>query len=695
MFFKKRIHIIVLLGLLSFQTLFGQNYIENEKDSIQKYNLKEVVVTATRTDRELSALPLQVQLIREKELRRINSSRLSGVLSEQTGLVTIPGHMGGEGIQMQGLDAAYTLILIDGQPLVGRAIGVLDLNRISVGDIKQIEIVKGASSSLYGSEALGGVINIISQSPQKGLNTSVNYQHSTFNTNDAWATISYKEKKWDIKSFINFYSTKGYNLSNSDIPTVTPYTNITSRSNFAYRFSKHTTGNISFRYFQQSQDYILSSTQKGKSQINEWNTHFNIDKKHNEQWKSFFEFYATHYKTHEYIDNGLTLNQDKNSDFKQLLIRPEFRSTFSPNMQTDIVFGIGTSIDQVEKTIFITDTRMISYYTYGQWERRWFHKINTIIGFRYDLHSEYKSQFSPKIALKYDFDSKITIKTSIGYGYKAPDFRQLYNNFSNSSVGYTVLGNKAISTVFKQMIQNGEIATTLVYVNDLSDKKLSSESSVSFNFGVDVKPSSNMKINVNIFRNDIKNLIDTQIIAIKTSGGNVYSYYNAQKIFTQGMEVNATYKPTENIQLSVGYQLLYAMNKEEKENFEKGKVYLRDNTGKIIQLSKNDYFGLANRSRHSTNFKLYYDIPKWKTNTNVRMIYRSKYALTDTNNNNAIDRYDYFVKGYVLFHFAINKQLGKHTTIGAGVNNLLNYTDPQNISNLPGKTAYINLNINF
>ena len=69
--------------------------------------------------------------------------------------------IGGEGVQMQGLDSEYTLVLIDGVPLIGRSAGTLDLSRLSVGNIKQIEIVKGASSSLYGSEALGGVINII------------------------------------------------------------------------------------------------------------------------------------------------------------------------------------------------------------------------------------------------------------------------------------------------------------------------------------------------------------------------------------------------------------------------------------------------------------------------------------------------------------------------------------------------------
>ena len=84
---------------------------------------------------------------------------LGEVLVEQTGLAVVADH--GNGIQVQGFNSDYTLILINGQPIIGRTAGTLELDRITVNNIKQIEITKGPSSSLYGSEALAGVINII------------------------------------------------------------------------------------------------------------------------------------------------------------------------------------------------------------------------------------------------------------------------------------------------------------------------------------------------------------------------------------------------------------------------------------------------------------------------------------------------------------------------------------------------------
>jgi outer membrane receptor for ferrienterochelin and colicins len=111
------------------------------KDSLITEKLDEVVVTATRTKRQLSSLPTPVQIVSKTDIKQSNSLRLSDILNEQTGLITVPDFGGGEGIQLQGLDSQYTLIMIDGVPLIGRSAGTLDLDRITVGNIKQIEIV--------------------------------------------------------------------------------------------------------------------------------------------------------------------------------------------------------------------------------------------------------------------------------------------------------------------------------------------------------------------------------------------------------------------------------------------------------------------------------------------------------------------------------------------------------------------------
>ena len=147
-----------------------------------KNNLDEIIITATKTERILSSLPLNVSIIKKSDIEKTNATRLSDVINEELGLITVSDFGGGEGIQMQGLDSEYTLVLIDNQPLIGRSAGTLDLNRISVGNIKQIEIVRGPSSSLYGNNAFAGVINIITEEPKTGLKGNLISSYETHNT---------------------------------------------------------------------------------------------------------------------------------------------------------------------------------------------------------------------------------------------------------------------------------------------------------------------------------------------------------------------------------------------------------------------------------------------------------------------------------------------------------------------------------
>jgi len=103
------------------------SYGQQDIDNINNTKLEEVVVTATKTLRQLSTLPLPVKLISNQEITNSNSSRLSDILDDQPGIFIVPDFGGGNGVQIQGLDSQYTLLLIDGSPVIGRQSGTLDL----------------------------------------------------------------------------------------------------------------------------------------------------------------------------------------------------------------------------------------------------------------------------------------------------------------------------------------------------------------------------------------------------------------------------------------------------------------------------------------------------------------------------------------------------------------------------------------
>ena len=159
---------------------FSQTEIDT---SLMLSELEEIIISATMSERALDKLPIPTTVISKKEIMLSSSSKLYDVINIQTGIISVPTKTGTEGLQMQGLDASYITILLDGFPIIGRSFGALDLNRISVTDIERIEIIKGASSSLYGSNALGGVVNLISKKQiNAGNKINLSLKYASHNT---------------------------------------------------------------------------------------------------------------------------------------------------------------------------------------------------------------------------------------------------------------------------------------------------------------------------------------------------------------------------------------------------------------------------------------------------------------------------------------------------------------------------------
>ncbi|MBT8395268.1 MAG: TonB-dependent receptor [Bacteroidia bacterium] len=608
---------------------------------------------------------------------------------------------------MQGLDSQYTLILVDGVPLVGRSAGTLDIRRLTVGNIKQIEIVKGASSSLYGSEALGGVINIITENPKKtGITGDLNYRFATFNAQDINTSINYKKEKFSLGAYLNRNSSDGYDLINAvDVNTVDPYTNYTFSTKLNFDLNNNTNLFASGRIYTEDQDYTPTSEESGEIKVNEWNTHLKLDHKYNKKWSSYFEFYATRYIAEEYLNSVADNSLVSESDYDELLMRPEIRATYNPNDKSTFIGGIGMDHEVLERTDFTTKPIFNSPYVFLQYDTNPNEKLNVILGARFDSHSDYESQFSPKAAVRYELSDKIALKGSVGYGFKAPDFRQLYFNFTNAFGGYTILGYNTVETELAQLIEDGVVNENGVLVPiSAFQGNLKPENSIAYNFGFNYKPISTLNLDLNLFRNDIQDLIDTQRIANKVSGNGVYSYTNVNKAYTYGLEFNASWKPNNQLKLSGGYQYLIARDKDAVDAFKNGEAFASISGQGSIELNEDDYFGLPNRSKHMANLKVFYDFEGIDLNTNIRGTYRSKYGLYDTNGtvNGYLDKYDDFVDAYSTWDWAINKTFYKNYELGFGVENIFDFTDlPESdadaiyIGNIPGRIIYGKLNITF
>lgn len=667
------------------------------QDSLKTQSLNEVVVTATRSERAIADLPVPLTVIQNQQIRNMGSLRLNDVLAEQTGLAIISDH--GTGIQLQGFSPEYTLILVDGEPLIGRTTGTLELNRIAVGNIKQIEIMKGPSSSLYGSEALAGVINIITSRPD-GVNGSFSARYGTNNTSDFSATGNYTKGPLGIYVFGNRYSTDGYDLSpDVEGKTVSPFTNYTFQSKVTYRLSDRTRFSVSGRYFTESQTSLTNVGTPddpvlldGDGSVKDWNINPYLTHNFSDKLKATFRFYGSKYSTESnlvYQTNGETYDE---SYFDQTFVRPEIQAEYFFNSKNTLTLGVGRIWESVEATRYDDKMKYQTNYAYTQYEWQPLTKLNILAGARFDDHSAYGSQLSPKLSMQYDLTSWLSLRGSYGVGFKAPDFRQLYLNFTNSTVGYTVLGSQVLQQGMAMLQQQGQIDEVLVDPSTFGEIK--AETSSAFNFGLKLKPSAKASVSVNVFRNDIKDLIDTKAVARKTNGQQVYSYYNIAKVFTEGAEVDASYVLTNSLTLSGGYQFLLAKDKAVVAALKDGNVYARDpETNATRRVNKDEYGGLFNRSKHMANIKLFYEDAASGWSASARVIYRGRYGFSDMNNNTILDTDSEYVNGYATCNLSVAKTFHKWIRLQAGCDNILDYTDQQFIPSLPGRLLWASLNL--
>lgn len=661
--------------------------------------LETVVITATRTSRRLDDIPLPVDVIQSEEIQTIGSLRLNEVLIEQTGLQIISDH--GNGIQMQGLNSEYILFLIDGEPIIGRTAGTLELSRLAVDNIERVEIIKGPSSSLYGSEAMAGVINIITKNPNDGLSSSLRGRYRSFGTSDVSGNIGYSRKKLTASLFVNRLGTDGYDLTPETVSmTAPPFEAYTINPKFAYQFSDAIKLSVNGRFYHESQendvDIILDGDNvrmDDEGIRKDWSVMPTLEVNMNGGHRLQLRSYTTGYRTESSLlfqADGAIYNE---SFFDQLFNRSEVQHDWYINDKNITTFGVGHTIESVEATRY--DDVNAFQATYGFIQHQWIpgEKFNVIVGGRYDTHSEYASRFSPKLAAGYSVNPWLKVQASFGGGYKAPDFRQLLLNFTNPIAGYSVVGSSIVRERFAEFQNQGLIDAILIDPSNI--ETIEAETSINYNVGLDLFPFKKFNGQINFFRNEINNLIDTSPIARKTNGQSVFSYFNFDEVITQGIEVSGNYEITDGLDVSLGYQYLDSRNVEDVERIENGEVFRRNPSTNATELvSTSDYGGLPGRSRHSGNAKIFYTNFMHQFDVALRAIYRGRWALGDSNGNGVIDANNEFSDGYLLLNIAINKKMFSWLTIEAGANNLTDSTNEFEPA-LPGRIWYGGLIINF
>lgn len=696
--------VFVLLELFSF----------SQKKFNDTSTIGEVVVTATRTEKSIGDIPVPILVISKKMIQQTGSQKLIDILQQQTGLILADNPLGqalqgypnpfGSGIQLQGLDPAYTLILLDGEPLTGRNAGILNLGRVAVGNIRQIEIVKGPATSLYGSDALAGVINIITDKPTTNKST-LQFHAAVNNTFGISAGKNLIGKKLSIQLFANCYSSGGYDLDKNIYgKTADPYRNYSFAIKAFYDITKHIQLQSSARLFTQKQfnNYLVYTgiqpeAVDGSSNETDWSLNNQLHYIISNKIKLVSRLYVTGYQNNAkvFLQKDRTLFD--RSFLHQFLAKPELQFELGSKPNQKFIAGFGYNYETIDANRYAGKKKLNTFYGYAQKEWLPLKSVNITLGARLDKHDLYKAQFNPKLALAWKPLKDLTIIASVGCGFKTPDFRQQYLSFTNSLVGYTLLGANELNNGLIQLKQQGLIDANIDITPYLTDHTLLPERSVGINIGMRYHLLTNANINAEFFRNDINNLIDRYNLPFtKTNSQNIYSYENINSVFTQGFTVGIDQKFGNTFTVNAGYQYLDAKDKDVLEKLRGNKIIKRDPvTYNSSYVTTGEYGGLFNRSKHTANLQFAYTNKKQGVNCSIRANYHGRFGYSDINGDNILDDDREYVKGYVLLNSTVGITLRNGLEFQTGCENILNHMDKDKLPNLSGRIYFVNCNIDL
>lgn len=512
--------------MMGFKSQVIEIKIEPQKISTININLKEtvietpaLVVTAAKKAQSFQDVPNSVSLVTAKEIERKNFTYLNEVLEYTPGVNVVKGDVNIRGSSGFSLGAgSRVLLLVDGIPMMPGDSGDIKWDIIPLSQIDRVEVIKGAGSALYGSYALGGVINIISKEPLSIPTTEIKFSAGFYDKpyypewrwterllhfNQTDITHSRKWKKIGILISGGRRESTGYQqngnyknwnlLGRTDIKFNTQ-SHLILQSNWAT--SKY--GEI-FMWRNQNDVYEMPITS-----IGDWTN------------SSKFSFNAVYYQliNHKftykirtsYFYNFWKHHYHDNDDFSEAQkLGLEIQGDYLLNKTHSLTFGLEGIYDITNSAMF-GDHNGSTWAGFVQDEIHLGELISTILGFRYDYHDVdvgiKDNQFNPKFGLTIKPSLLTTIRASVGRGFRSPTMAEMFTQTTTS--GFKVIPNP----------------------------NLKAEKAWSYEIGINQILSEHLLIDIAAFHNDYWNFIEPD-----RDKQNTVKFNNVSRARIRGLEI--------------------------------------------------------------------------------------------------------------------------------------------------------------
>lgn len=411
------------------------SYVENFTLAESQELLETVVVTATRTPKLLKDVPIITRVISAEEIERADVVHIGDLLETELPGLEFSYSMNQQvSLNMQGFGGNSVLFLVDGERLAGETLDNIDYNRLNLDNVARVEIVKGAASSLYGSNAVGGVVNIITKEPSEPWSVNVNTRYSTLGEKVGSLSAGFRAGKLSGLTNAQYVQSDSIPLKNDgDYSKIYGSWNYNIKQQLVYRpfDGLKLTGKAGY-YFRQR-----DASEDVKDNYRDFSGSLKAEYDFGESDNLTLSYTFDQYDKSDFlVANRRDVREYSNVQHN---VRALWSHSFGEN--DNIVFGGDFMRDYLLSYQFEDGDKM--QYTgdlFGQLDWNPTERLNFVSGLRFDYFSD-RGLFhaSPKLGAMYKIGN-CSLRGSYAGGFRAPTLKEMYMSFNMANI-FMIYGN--------------------------------------------------------------------------------------------------------------------------------------------------------------------------------------------------------------------------------------------------------------
>ena len=460
----------VLVALLSGSAAFPQIHTMTRKDSSvvdRTYNLNPVVVTGSGHHQRLKSTATPVHVLSAQEIREQGITTFDGALTRMMPQVSMAPSSMGSFLRLNGLGNKYILILINGQKLNGDISNNVDLNRINMARVKRIEVLDGAASSLYGSDAIAGVINIITDQPTQNL-VSATSDTRVSGHGQLTENVTLDIYKNGFGSYTSFGYDRADSYRNNDLeyvkgsdtetqtsiaPLFTGYRSHTFGQKFTYAPNQHLALNAGADY-----SYKITDRPETREDITGGNDYEMRYKGFRWNLGGIYKFNAKNSLQADFTVDRFRYGKEYDvatktyavGDYvqskKQLMMEGNVKAILSLTKHSTTIFGADWRKEYLDATSGNIDEHVYSLAAYAQHEMKLQRDLTLTLGLRLTHHETFNNHLTPKATLMYA-PGNFRFRATYSAGFRAPGLDELYYHYFSVNRGKAQIsfGNQDLS----------------------------------------------------------------------------------------------------------------------------------------------------------------------------------------------------------------------------------------------------------